>query len=193
MQHPLPGFSVAAAQLIEAACRARDGDCETAQAHIAHAIALLDGQPDTLPVRAEPIHSAARPGARLGLTSWQVRRVIAHIDAHLTQRIAIAELAMLLRLSKSHFCREFKSTVGVTAHTWIMRRRVELAQALLLTTDASLSQIALSCGMSDQSHFTRTFRRLVGETPRCWRRSRREAMEGRTASVAPAGVMLAAP
>ena len=30
----------------------------------------------------------------------------------------------------------------------------------MLTTGASLSEIALSCGMSDQSHFTRSFRRI---------------------------------
>jgi AraC-like DNA-binding protein len=35
-----------------------------------------------------------------------------------------------------------------------------------------LSEIALTCGMSDQSHLTRVFRRMVGETPHAWRRSR---------------------
>ncbi len=39
----------------------------------------------------------------------------------------------------------------------------------------SLSEIALSCGMSDQAHFTRAFRRVVGETPNRWRQSRRAA------------------
>jgi AraC-like DNA-binding protein len=47
----------------------------------------------------------------------------------------------------------------------------------MLTTSAPLSEIALSCGMSDQSHFTRSFRRIVGETPHLWRQARRGAME----------------
>ena len=55
----------------------------------------------------------------------------------------------------------------------------ELAQALMLTTGASLCEIALSCGMSDQSHFTRSFRRIVGETPSSWRHTRCGAMEER--------------
>jgi hypothetical protein len=38
-------FSVAAAQLIEAACRARDGDREGAREYIAHAVTLLRGKP----------------------------------------------------------------------------------------------------------------------------------------------------
>ena len=47
----------------------------------------------------------------------------------------------------------------------------------MLTTRFTLSEIALSCGMSDQSHFTRSFRRIVGETPHLWRQTRRGAME----------------
>jgi AraC-like DNA-binding protein len=47
----------------------------------------------------------------------------------------------------------------------------------MLTTGASLSEIALSCGMSDQSHFTRSFRRIVGETPSSWRQTRHGAIE----------------
>ena len=38
-------FLVVAAQRVEAACHARNGDSEAADAHIAHAVALLDGQP----------------------------------------------------------------------------------------------------------------------------------------------------
>jgi AraC-like DNA-binding protein len=63
------------------------------------------------------------------------------------------------------------------AHIWIAHRRIEVAQGLMLTTRAPLSEIALSCGMSDQSHFTRSFRRIVGETPHLWRQARRGAME----------------
>ncbi|MEJ1965552.1 MAG: AraC family transcriptional regulator [Gammaproteobacteria bacterium] len=177
MRQTTHGFSVAAAQLIEAACRARDGDSEAAQAYIAHAMALLDGRPSTAPVRANPAPPPAPSLRGARLASWQARRLMMYIDAHLGGRIAIDDLAALLRLSKCHLCRAFKSTFGVTAHTWIMRRRVEVAQTLLLTTEASLSEISLSCGMSDQSHFTRTFRRLLGETPHSWRRNQRDAMD----------------
>jgi AraC family transcriptional regulator len=54
----------------------------------------------------------------------------------------------------------------------VIRRRVERAQGLMLATDASLSDIALDCGLADQSHLTRLFRRIVGESPRAWRRAR---------------------
>jgi AraC-like DNA-binding protein len=57
----------------------------------------------------------------------------------------------------------------------------------MITTGASLSEIALSCGMSDQSHFTRSFRRIVGETPSSWRQTRHDAIEERAIELAFAG------
>jgi AraC-like DNA-binding protein len=79
--------------------------------------------------------------------------------------------------SRTHYRRDYKRTFGMPARIWTRHRRIELAQGLMLTTGASLSEIALSCGMSDQSHFTRSFRRIVGEAPSSWRQTRHGAME----------------
>ena len=170
-------LSVVAAQLVEAAWRARDGDGIAAKAHIAHAVALLEGQPSAPPANQHTPDKVRRRIARGGLAAWQAQRLAAHVDANLADKIQIEDLARLLNLSASHFCRAFKSTFGVPAHNWVMRRRIEVAQGLMLTTGSTLSEIALNCGMSDQSHFTRCFRRIVGETPYSWRRTRRVAME----------------
>ena len=169
--HTTPNdLSVVAAQLVEAACKARDGDREAARAHIAQAVALLHGKP------------SFGPGiivARGGLAAWQARRLVAHIEANIDRRIHVRELAELLGLSASHFCRAFKCTFGAAPRTYVMRRRIEVAQGLMLTTGEPLSSIALRCGMCDQPHFTRSFYRIVGETPRSWLRSRLGALEDR--------------
>jgi AraC family transcriptional regulator len=174
---------VVTAQLIEAACRARDGDCHGTRAHIARALALLDGHPGPR-VIGQTSDRGARQIPRGGFAEWQSRRLAAHVDANLTGRIAIKELAAALDMSVGHFCRTFKRTFGMPARVWIRHRRIELAQGLMLTTGAPLSEIALSCGMSDQSHFTRSFRRIVGETPFCWRRTRHGAIEERVTELA---------
>ena len=160
-------FSVVAAQLIEAACKARDGDREATRAHIARAVALLRGEPSLGPTRL----------ARGGLPAWQTRRIFAHVEANLCRRIPVRELARLLGLSASHFCRAFKCTFGVPPRDYVLRRRIEVAQGLMLTTSESLSSIAFRCGMCDQAHFTRSFHRIVGETPYAWRRARRGALK----------------
>ena len=114
-----------------------------------------------------------------------------YVDANLAGKILIKDLAASLDISSGHFCRVFKRTFGMPARIWIKHRRIELAQSLMLTTGASLSEIALSCGMSDQSHFTRSFRRIVGESPSSWRQTRHGAIEERVTELAYPGVELA--
>jgi AraC family transcriptional regulator len=169
---------VVTAQLIEAAWRAKDGDSDGTRAHIARAVALLDGRPG-LRIARQTKDQASRQLPCGGFAAWQSRRLVAHVDANLAGKIVIKDLAVLLDISVGHFCRAFKHSFGMPARVWIRRRRIELAQGLMLTTGASLSEIALSCGMSDQSHFTRSFRHIVGETPSSWRQSRHDTIEGR--------------
>jgi AraC family transcriptional regulator len=112
------------------------------------------------------------PPERQGLAPWQVRRVLAHIDANLDKSIRNKDLADIARRSEFHFNVAFRLSVGDSPHEYIIRRRMERAQGLMLSTDAPLSQIASECGLADQAHFTRLFRRVVGETPAAWRRAR---------------------
>lgn len=112
---------------------------------------------------------------RGGLAPWQIRRVTTHIEANLDTTIRIKDLATAIKLSSSHFQRAFRKNFDDSPHRYVMRRRMERAQDMMLTTDASLKQIAVDCGLADQAHFNKLFRRFVGETPSAWRRARARA------------------
>jgi AraC family transcriptional regulator len=166
-------LSVVAAQFVEAACTARNGDPEATRAHVAHALALLKGLPNLGP--STGTHRVIDREARVtrgGLPAWQARRISTHIEDNISARIHIKQLARLVGLSAGHFCRAFKSSFGVSPRDYVLRRRIEVAQALMLTTPAPLSAISVSCGMCDQQHFTRSFGRIVGESPSSGRRAR---------------------
>jgi AraC family transcriptional regulator len=175
-------LGLVAAQLMDAAGNVLEGDRESAQARVTHALVMLHGEqisrasvPTPSPT---PTPTTARGSvARGGLAPWQVRRVTDYIEEHLAATIRLEELARLARLSHSHFCRAFKESLGHPAHAYVMRRRVQRAQRLMLSTAEPLSQIAAQCGMADQAHFCKLFRRLVGESPNAWRRAHRRQIE----------------
>jgi AraC family transcriptional regulator len=180
-----PTLDVVANQLIEAACCALGGDGTATQEHIARALVLLQHKPGPA---ATPLESHAKESqleVAGALSAWRAQRVAAHIESHLSATIRVRDLAHLVGLSNSYFCHAFKRRYGLTVHVYVTCRRIETAQRMMLTTNESLSEIALSCGMSDQAHFTRAFRRIVGETPNRWRQSRRTALMEGTARETP--------
>lgn len=163
--HVLPG-EASVSTLLEQALTSVETDLATTRACVARVAALLEKQGDAAPA----VVARRRIGA--GLAPWQARRVSRHVDEHLGFSITIDHLAGIAGLSSSYFCRAFKDTFGDPPHAYIMRRRVERAQTLMLQTREPLSQIALACGLSDQAHLCNLFRRLVGQSPSHWRRAR---------------------
>ncbi|SFT29224.1 AraC-type DNA-binding protein [Methylobacterium sp. yr668] len=133
------------------------------------ALALLDGTVDApSPTRDE---ADARSHAAGGLARWQRSRIEGFVAANLHQQIAIKDLAALVRLSPSYLCKVFKVTFGMSPHSYIMMKRVSRAKSAMVSTRAALSDIALSCGFSDQAHLCRVFRQAVGEAPHRWRQA----------------------
>ena len=139
-----------------------------------HAAALLRLGPSTTIAGTEGYDAApaAVRAPRGGLAPWQVRKLTTYIEMHLDSEIVTADLAALTKLSTFHFCRAFRESFNESPHTYVMRRRVERAQGLMLHSDVSLAQIAIDCGFADQAHLNKAFRRIVGESPGAWRRAR---------------------
>ena len=105
-----------------------------------------------------------------GLGPSQKRRATELLSENLSGRIRLSELAAECDLSISHFARSFKASFGVSTHRWLVQRRIERSQELLIHTRESLSDIAEQAGFADQAAFTRTFHQIVGISPGRWRR-----------------------
>ena len=148
-------------KLISAAAATLDSDRASAKACLQRAVELL-----TVTGEGRPVQAAIRGG----LAPWQKRNVTAYVAANLGSTIRVSDLARLARLSLGHFFRAYRESFGEPPLAHIARLRIRRAQSLMVRSEASLSQIALDCGMHDQSHFTRVFRRIVGTNPGIWRR-----------------------
>ena len=141
-----------------------------AQVTLAEAASLLREQVHSS-VPGEPPDGGER------LLAWQTRKVRDYIDSHITGPIFVADLCALVQRSEAHFSRSFKRTFGESPHAFVVRRRVELAAQYMLSTDASLSDIALRCGFTDHPHLCKHFRQTAGQTPAAWRRAHRSRHE----------------
>jgi AraC family transcriptional regulator len=100
-----------------------------------------------------------------GLSRERLQRVCDYIEAHLDDRLTLADLAGVACLSPYHFSRSFKQAVGVGPQRYVMERRIERAKVLMRRTRQPLASIALEVGSTDQSHLTAIFRREIGMTP----------------------------
>ena len=108
-----------------------------------------------------------REGA--ALPQWRMNRVVEYIDAHLSETIGLVDIAASAGLTRMHFAAQFRRATGLRPHEYLLRRRIEHAQHLLLNSKHNVVDVALSCGFRSQAHFTTVFKRFVGETPCYWR------------------------
>jgi AraC-like DNA-binding protein len=112
---------------------------------------------------------AAEEEQRRGLPAHMLRSIEEYIDLKLEKDLSVEELASHLGISTSYFARAFRSSVGLTPHAYVMRRRLLRAQELLVSTEHPLTDIALATGFADQSHLCRRFHGMTGVSPRTFR------------------------
>ncbi len=99
------------------------------------------------------------------MSSFQLRTVVDFIQSHLDEDLSLLALADKANVSPFHFARQFRATVGLAPHQFVLRQRVQKSFGLIKAGKLPLAQIAVECGFHDQPHFTRAFRRLLGTTP----------------------------
>jgi AraC-like DNA-binding protein len=110
-----------------------------------------------------------------GLAKWRLKRATEYMTANLAEPISLADIATATGLSRMHFAAQFRVATGQRPHEYLLQRRIERAQELLLSSHRPLVEIAFDVGFKTQAHFTTVFTRLVGETPNAWRQRNREA------------------
>jgi AraC family transcriptional regulator len=120
---------------------------------------------------ANRVATSERPKAG-ELARWRLKRAIDYVEAQLDKPVTLADVASSAGLTRMHFAAQFRAATGLRPHEYLLRRRIERAQEMLLGTGMSLVDIALSVGFQTQAHFTSVFKRYTGQPPRAWRESR---------------------
>ena len=103
------------------------------------------------------------------LSALQWSRVRDYCFSNIDQRITLDDLAGLCGLGRFPFLKQFKRTIGMTPHAWLLRLRLERACGLLSRSGQPIIDVAHAVGFYDQSHFNRAFRQAFGVAPSRYR------------------------
>jgi len=96
------------------------------------------------------------------LARWRLKRAIDYVESQLDKPLSLADVASSAGLTRMHFAAQFRAATGLRPHEYLLRRRIERAQEMLLGTRMSLVDVALSVGFQTQAHFTSVFKRYAG-------------------------------
>ncbi|MCC8392222.1 AraC family transcriptional regulator [Paraburkholderia sp. MMS20-SJTR3] len=153
--------------------------------HLAQVLAhTLDGGRETHPLFVEQLglaigtHLLDQYGHAPARTPKLPRRLSPRQHAQATEMLlattqtpmSIEQIAGACGLSRAYFIRAFKHTTARTPYQWLLEQRIERARELLSGSQRPITEIAVTCGFSDQSHFTRVFSQMTGTPPAAWRR-----------------------
>lgn len=96
----------------------------------------------------------------------RIDRVIRYIEANLTNKISLNEVAKVSCFSAYHFHRIFSAIMGETVNDYIVRRRLERAVNLLIfQTELSVTRVALDSGFSSSANFSKAVKLHFGFSP----------------------------
>ena len=114
-------------------------------------------------------------GADAGPRPAPVTRAIGVVEGNLGSQLQIDRLAAVAGMSRAHFVRRFTGAVGQAPSDFVMERRLDRIERLLLATEMTVGQIAAATGFADGNYLAKAFRRRRGMSPLEFRATRAEA------------------
>ncbi|MBR6840095.1 MAG: AraC family transcriptional regulator [Oscillospiraceae bacterium] len=110
--------------------------------------------------------------ASIHTTDRQVLLAARYINEHFRQQISAADIAAAAGFSPNYLSRKFREAAGIGVHDYLVFIRLRSAAYELISTDDSVTDIALRNGFSDSNYFKDVFKKKYGMTPREYRKTR---------------------
>jgi AraC-like DNA-binding protein/CheY-like chemotaxis protein len=125
------------------------------------------------PALAEAVLAAPSDRDLLGLFTTpdgpryrsEVQAIIEYLAAHPNEKVSVARLAQLVRMSESYLCTIFKDQTGKSIINFINDDKLDRARELLSTGKYLIKEVAIAVGIEDPFYFNRLFKRRFGKAP----------------------------
>lgn len=102
-------------------------------------------------------------------TSAMVKAALAFIQQHHAEPLSRQAIADSVGVNKDYLGRIFQQELGLSPWEYLIRYRVLRARDLLLSSSATISEIATRVGFDTATYFSHIFHREVGCSPRAFR------------------------
>ncbi|MCR5743449.1 MAG: AraC family transcriptional regulator [Lachnospiraceae bacterium] len=111
------------------------------------------------------------------ILSGEIMEAMYYIEQHYDENILIGDVSDMIGFSGGHFSRLFSSQVGIPFSRYLINVRIRHAKELLINTDMSISDIALSTGFNSGDYMSACFGKYEGMTPTTFRHMSRQNMK----------------
>ena len=109
------------------------------------------------------------PPEAIHTTDREILSAARFIAEQYMNSITSEEIANAAGLSLNYLTRKFRRLAGIGLHEYLVFIRLQHAARELVSTDDSITDIALRCGFSDSNYFKDAFKKKYGMTPRIYR------------------------
>lgn len=109
--------------------------------------------------------------ANIHTTDRQILLAARYMSEHFRESITAGDIAAAAGFTPNYLSRKFRECTGIGVHEYLVFLRLQQARLELVSTDDSITDIALRCGFSSGNYFKDAFQRQYGVTPRAYRKS----------------------
>lgn len=99
------------------------------------------------------------------ICNYHINKAIKEMNINYNDSLTLESMANYLGLNKCYFCDLFKKETGKTYSQVLNEIRVEKSLELLINTNMTILEIALSVGYNNQNYYNMAFKRIMGTTP----------------------------
>ncbi len=106
--------------------------------------------------------------------SDRMNKVYEYVMKNFRQRISLKEVAGIINMTPTSFCRFFKARVNKSFSDFVKEIRIEYSCKMLNEEKITINQISYECGFPTLSNFNKQFKMITGDTPLNYRKRYRK-------------------
>lgn len=92
-----------------------------------------------------------------------------YVKNNISKKITLSDISWHLHCSTVTLTEHFKKEFGITIMEYVMKKKMQRAEQLLLNSDMSIREVSEACGFPSIEYFSRSFKKHSGLSPYAWR------------------------